>query len=43
MTPQVMTPTVTEQASVGISAYKVRENVSDIDNNSPDFNAERDN
>ena len=32
------TPTVTEQAAVGISAYKVRENVSDIDNNSPDFN-----
>ena len=27
-----------EQAAVGISAYKVREDVSDIDNNSPDFN-----
>ena len=31
-------PTPTEQAAVGISAYKVRANVSDIDNNSPDFN-----
>ena len=27
-----------EQAAVGISMYKVREDVSDIDNNSPDFN-----